>query len=77
VFVTAQWILCCQGRNDLEDEMKKVEINSILTIDEQVPFQLLEGARNIYLRIDRLGKNLCRIGYVPTDANGSLALSYA
>ena len=36
--------------------MKKSNVNPMLTIDEQVLFQLLEGAGKVHVRIDRLGK---------------------
>ena len=36
--------------------MKKPDMDEILTIDEQVLFQLLEGTGKVHVRIDRLGK---------------------
>ena len=36
--------------------MKKSDMDEILTIDEQVLFQLLEGIGRVHVRIDRLGK---------------------
>ena len=36
--------------------MKKPDMDAILTIDEQVLFQLLESTGKVHVRIDRLGK---------------------
>ena len=36
--------------------MTKSDMDAMLTIDEQVLFQMLEGAGKVHVRIDRLGK---------------------